>query len=416
MSIEMHLQYKNIWDKLSPIRVSDEYGADMWLAILFVVVVFWLLMRQRGSAASRNSTFSTTDIPISITVSTSSNHSDIKVQWESTGSGVRIGTNLPLPVTLSCITDLHARRIAESLESYDTYTLRGWLTTVIASNNVHCKEIDEWVTSAKPKFKAAVKQAIAASAEWSSASERDRDDLLTGFEDQAAESLAVRPASIEAALALLTEEPADVTVDDALLGRFANNMERYPVLLGALTYGPKVQVVPVGSYNRKEYEALADMGYLRRGADIDIDDILMALTLKQMNEIAGTDTPKKLTRKAPAAEFLKTLPDLRERLGKVVAFREMFQVAPIPDIDVGAIVVSYSHAQHMAQVIVDTLKSGLSLLRSIEGSQGCLIEGWVLSSGDCCPDCRKLDGKIWKRQPEKLPPLHIGCSAELNWS
>lgn len=361
--------------------------------------------------------------PVSSSVSMASNNEyDIKVMSTRSidGQGICVGTNLPLPLTLIGIHAKDASEIAEALDRYDTYTLRSKLTTLIASNNVRCKEIDAWVTAAKPQFEAAVTKAIASSAEWSSASELDREDLLADFREQAAETLAERPADVEATLTLLTEEPVDLTVDDALLAKFKDRPELYPVLLNALGYGEKVQVVPVGGYNRKEYEALAEMGYVRRGTDIPLDAILATLTLKQMNELAGADAPKKLTRKAAGIEFLKTLPDLNERLSKLIAFRELFQVDVTPletaGVQVNDLMTSYHYSNVMSALIVDTLKSGLSMMRSVENSKGCEIDSWELTASNCCPNCQNLDGKTWKRRPQKLPPFHMGCDCELFWS
>lgn len=398
----------------------------MWLTLLLVAgVVLWLVFRnQRATNSAPARTYADAQAqPISLPVSVTSNTDyDVKVlTGRSTDEhGICIGTNLPLPLTLMGLDAKDASEIADALDRYDTYTLRSRLTTLIASNNVRCKEIDAWVAVAKPQFETAVSKAIASSAEWTSASELDREDLLADFREQASENLPERPTDIEATLTLLTGEPADLTVDDALLAKFKDCPELYPVLLNALGYGEKVQVVPVGGYNRKEYEALAEIGYVRRGTDIPLDAILATLTLKQMNELAGTDAPKKLTRKAAGIEFMKTLPDLNERLSKLIAFRELFQidVAPLEaaGVQVSDLMASYHYSNVMSALIVDTLKSGLSMMRSVESSKGCEIDSWELMASNCCPNCQKLDGKTWKRRPQKLPPFHVGCDCELLWN
>lgn len=395
-----------------------------WIILLIVGMVVFFILRSR-SGSRPTSTLGQASVPATITITTSVSSGDeepkVKVAWVSTETGTQLGSNLPLPLTLTNIDTLEARHIAEALESYDTFTLRGWLATLIARKNVRCVEIDAWAASAKRRFESTVAKAIEASPDWAAAAAPDREDLLAEFQATAAENLPVRPADVEVTIGLLTEEPSDLTVDDELLSRFSNRSDLYPVLLGALSYGNKVQVVPVGAYNRKNHEELASMGYLRRGTDIPLDDVLATLTLKVMNELAGNDAPKKLTRKAPAIEFLKTLPDLSDRLAKVVAFRELFQVAPIPGVDTDAIEASYHHSGLVAQVIVDTLKSGLSMARTLsktEGyeSEGYKIENWALYAEDCCPECKKLDGKTWKRLPQKLPPFHVGCNCELHWN
>jgi len=390
----------------------------MWLVIFIVVAaVLWWFINSSSKGTTKQAKSATTDpTPVTVSLSVSQGFSSsTQVGIQPTEHGISIGTNLPLPLTLVGLDRNDAERLAKAIEQRDTYTARGWLTTLVAAKNIRCKEIDDWISSYKPKFEAAVNQAITSSQDWAVASDLDKEDLLAEFQLHAIENLSTRPSDTATALSLLTEEPSDLSVDDELLARFGDRQELYPVLLSAFSYGDKVQIVPIGSYNRKEYEELAALGYLKRGSDIDIAAILSRMTLKQMTEVAGEAATKKFTRKAAAIEFLKTLPDLSERISKVIAYRELFQVAPLEGIDVTEIAASYHYSGEVARLILNTLQSGAYVADEVARAKEFTPEGWELSADDCCPDCKKLDGKTWKRPPQKLPPFHIGCSCQLSW-
>lgn len=386
----------------------------MWLLVLIAVgVVLWAWIRYgqaMAKAAPRQARSTVVSVSAAPTVSPKE-----EVEWKPVDGGFVLGANLPQPLTLLGLSAADAKKLARALEADNSYEIRDWLVEVVARENMRCKELDDWVALSKPKFEAAVEQAKQASEGWAGASERDREDYLADFQERAARELPVRPADVEATLALLTQEPGDLTVDDKLLSRFRNEPQLYQALLWAFAGGRRVQALPVGAYRRKEFEELAARGYLRRGADIPIDDILASLTLKEMTEVAGEAAPKKFTRKAPAIEFLKTLPDLTERLGRVVALRELFQAAPPTDVDVDAVAASYRYAGRVAELITQTLESGVRSLHDRVVDADFEPTSWKLSSEDCCPQCQADNGKTWRKAPSRRPPFHIGCTSSL-WS
>lgn len=380
-----------------------------WSALLVLVVVgallwFWLRPKPKSTAAT---------VTLSVSGPSSFRDSGPTVRHEVVPGGWRVGTNLPLPLTLLGIDAADAERLAKATSERNYDAFKEQLVLLIAKKNVRCVEVDDWVADAKAKVDASVQAAIAASKEWASASELDRQDLLLAFRNSAIETLSVRP-NVEIASALLEGPPKDVTADDELVAKFSNRPDLYPVLLSAISNGNKVMVVPADGWRRKEFETLAENGYLRRGDAIPLDDALAVLTLKQMQEVAGASAPKKFARKAAAIEFLKTLPDLRARLGKVIAFRELFQLAPTDGLDTIALAQSYRYAGELARVIRKTLFSGVSSLSEAESAKEWSPEGWQLHANECCLECMKMDGKKWKRLPQRLPPFHIGCEAHLS--
>lgn len=382
------------------------------LLLIGIGVVLWLWVRHRQTSAKRPSRASHSEV-VSATASARSAYKE-GIEWKPVDGGFLIGANLPQPLTLLGINTADAKKLVDALEANRSYEIREWLVGVVARENVRCRELDQWLATYKPKFETAVEKAKQASG-WATATERDKEDYLDTFQEVAARELQVRPADVDTALALLTEEPEDLTVDDKLLARFKDEPELYRALLWTFAGGSRVQVVPVGEYRRKEFEELAARGFLRRGTDIPMNDILATLTLKEMMQVAGDAAPKKFTRKAPAIEFLRTLPDLTERLGRVVAFRELFQAVPPTNVDMEAVAASYRYAGQVAGLIAQTLESGFSSLRDRLSDVYVEPTSWELSSEDCCPRCQADNGKTWKKAPRHRPPFHIGCTSTL-WS
>ena len=153
-----------------------------WIPLLLLIaVVAWFFLRKSSQPA--NSPHQ--DHPEQATIAAPQAAPPSPVAQEpatiedpvSEGSSITIGKNLPLPLTLSGLTHADAIRLAKGLEARD-WSTRGWLTLLIARNNVRCEEIDAWVATARPKLESSIKKGIAASAEWATASELDKADIL----------------------------------------------------------------------------------------------------------------------------------------------------------------------------------------------------------------------------------------------
>jgi hypothetical protein len=79
----------------------------------------------------------------------------------------------------------------------------------------------------------------------------------------------------------------------------------------------------------------------------------------------------------------------------------------------GELAKAHAYSAEVSRVILRTLRAALNTQRLVESSKDWTVDGWELNSEECCPDCRKLHGKKWKRLPQKLPPFHIGCEARI---
>lgn len=93
----------------------------------------------------------------------------------------------------------------------------------------------------------------AQSAEWATATEKDREDLEAGFREQVIQELEVRlPCDLEV---LLENQPGDITLDDPLIDTFG-----FDVLQTYLQYvgkGDKVHRIPADHYHRQRFELMA---------------------------------------------------------------------------------------------------------------------------------------------------------------
>jgi len=388
----------------------------MWLFWLIVgaVIVFWMLMKSKANQGRPSASVSAPSVKISVSSRNESEDRPTKVDYQPTADGgFQIGASLPFPLTLYGLDRDDAAKLASAMEQGQEYEIGEWFGHLVAEKNVRCKELDEWLADAKPAIAKLVAQGAQSSAEWASATELDKQDMLAEFQDAAVNELAVRPGFVDSATTLLFEEPHDLTVDDALLAHFKDNPKTYQSLLYAISAGSKVQAAPAGDYRRKTFDELTEKGFMRRGQEIPLEDVLAGMTMKQMQEIAGADAPKKFTRKAQAVEFLMSLPDVRQRLEKAISFRELFQLKPIEGIDLNELANAHAYSAEVARVILRTLRAGLGTQRLVDSSKDWEVDGWVLESEECCPSCRKNHGKTWKRLPQKLPPYHIGCEARI---
>lgn len=383
----------------------------MWLFWLLVigVAVWWHLSKKEKSSSSQ-----VASPTIKFTIS-----SDIP-KYEEVSVGVRetpdggfiLGQDFPFPITLYGITREDADEIVATLDMGNDYSRYEKFIQLVARKNIRCKELEAWITESKVQVRNYVKAHILANEEWKTASALDKQDILQQIQLEAVNQLDIRPADIDATITLLLEEPTDITADDALLEMFKDRPDTFKSLLGILDSGTKVKKISSDDCYRKAFENLHKQGLMRRGSEIPMEDILASMTMKQMQEIAGSDAPKKFTRKTQAIEVLMALSDLQDRLGKVMSFRELFQLKPIDGLDMNAVAKSFAYSTAAAKTIHRTLSRSYKA-QSIRVNEPDQEEGyeWRLESEYCCPSCKKKHGTKWKHRPSQFPPFHVGCDA-----
>lgn len=191
----------------------------------------------------------------------------------------------PLPLTVVGAD----RRLAEQLKSL-LGTREYWsqkvpeVALLIAQHNLRFREVDLFVSQHKRQFDTDVSRQVAASTEWLAASEKDRADLRSEFEEKALEDLGISIGRVDLG-ELLTGQPSAFDEDDELVRRFAGAAELYSFYLAQLGRSTSVVTVKADDYGRKSWEQLVEKGLARRGRDIPVQLLLECLKLKELNEL-----------------------------------------------------------------------------------------------------------------------------------
>jgi hypothetical protein len=391
------------------------------LAIIILIVV-WLFIKKKSSIARMETT--KLDIPEpKITVSIRSTPSD-SFDNPNTGSvtmthdsGWILNPRSTFPLTIYGVDQQIANELKRLLEagySLGTYAHARTIIPIIARSNLRCKEIDDYVKKFKPQYFSKIEELKRSSGEWASASVRDQDDLLVSFREQAVDSLDIRPYCD---LEILFEcEPTDAMVDDALIDRYSyDNLQLYLRYAGNLD---KVRIIPAGHYERGGFEKLVEKGLAIKSTDISLHGVLETLKLKEMNDLVIDLNQKPFGRKSKAIEFLMNLPDIQQRLSKIMAFRELFQLKPLPNefsnIDLRKISDAWRYVNEIANIIAHTYVMGGYATRNMCQEQDNLsyIKGWELSPVNddaTCPYCKRAASKSYSKKQGPKVPLHIGC-------
>ncbi len=389
--------------------------------IIVVLVLIWAYSRRQSSRARASAKFTRAEIvpriSVEADVQSKTEHPDTAELTRTTDGGWTLNPRSTFPLTIYGVDESAAKEFntlldqAYSRHDY-AYTLN--LVEFVARTNLHCKEIDHYVNEFKAQYVDTIEELKRSSAEWATASELDQEDMLADFRDEAIGSLAVRPDSD---LQVLFEcEPADATIDDALLSRFGyKNLDLY---FRHAANMDKVRAIPTEHYERAGFENLVELGLAIRGSDISLSAILEALTLKQMNDAVADLTQKPFGRKAKAVEFLTTLPDVKERVNKVVAFRELFQLRDLPvefsHIDRGKITDAWKYANEVANIISRTYIGAAYETRDRDqyGEVPPYVLGRELSpinDDRTCPHCERAGVKKYSRTQRPTVPLHLAC-------
>lgn len=394
------------------------------MGFLFILVVtvlaIWVISQANKSSESKSSSSTANDLGLTITVQSGS--SGISTPPINTGAikagrekGWIINPRSPFPLTIvdaNRDTAVELKRLLD--ERVNGVAGRGDrdLIEYVAKTNIRCKEVEEYVESYKPKYEARIKQLIAACSDWATASERDKEDLLTGFKMEAQESLHVRPyIGVDE---LFDGRPEDLTVDDALLERYGFGTARF--YLRHSDNLSKVHIAPADHRDRSRFDALVEAGLAKRGADISLDLILAGLALKDLNAIADGIAGGPFKRKAKAVETIMGLPDARERISRNVSFRELFQLVPLPaefsGIDLKKVAASWRYADYLAELLSHTYTMGAYSIRDNDTHRSDdFIKGWRISDADdtnTCPYCKEAAKKVYPRG-SKPTPFHLGC-------
>lgn len=393
------------------------------LAVVLLVVVV-LAVRNLGRQMRRAASESLRQQPPSVSLSVSSSESSVLIP--NTGPVKAVGEtgwwllnpDGGAPVTVTGVdrsTADEMKRLLDRGYREPAYQHTRELTAFLLRTNARWVELEDYIERARGLYQRAIADQQHASTEWQTAGERDREDLRAEFQRAAIQTLDVRPF---ADLTVLLEDvPTDATLDDLLLQQYGFDALR--LYLRYVRPRNPVRNVPADSRERGGFENLVKVGLARRGTDIPIQDILETCTLKEMNEMVSDPALPPFRRKRVAIDHLVALPDSQARLGRQLAFRELFQLLPLPEqfahIDVGKLAQTWRHTHEVADLMQRTYVFGgwaaqqRATVLSMMGKRPLYWRVHPVADDVTCPACRRA-GQVGYRQ-DAMPrePLHPGC-------
>jgi hypothetical protein len=398
-----------------------------WLVIvvLGVVAYYWFKSKTAKKAQSIQRAAQPVVVPeVKVTFTTSFSRSNREAEPPrdvgeliGQGDGVWVlNPKSPLPLTVVGA----ERPVAEQLKAL-LGTAEYWsqkipdIALVIAQHNLRFREVDVFVKQYRGRFDAEVARLTAASSEWNGATEKDRVDLRTEFEEKALESLGISVGRADFGL-LLAGQPSDFSEDDQLVRLFAGDATLYSFYLTQLGRSATVVNVKADDYGRKSWEQLVDKGLARRGRDIPMQLLLEGMKLKELNELLVGVVPKPLGRKAKAVEAALALPDLQDRLSARISFREMFEAMAPSDLDVQKLVESFRYSTALAAVVQQTYYTAIKTLDAVDERrrESGIYDAWEITNWeDPVPPCAATVCRKYDRLPAKKPPFHVGCTCQL---
>lgn len=323
----------------------------------------------------------------------------------------------PFPLTILSANKNIANQIRSILDDDQVYDYKKGdkIVAILAGLNVKIKEIEEYKKKYKPKYFQSLENQKNLSKEWNTASTLDKEDLLIEFRKNASNEIYER-AACELSL-LFENEPTDISIDDELIKEYG-----FDALKAYLRFADnvnKVRAIPNDNYNRPIFEKLVDLKLAKRGQEINIDDILPSLTLKELNSIADNQT-KEFKRKNLAIEYLLSLGDVKERLSNKISLRELFQLKPLPEkfatIELQEIAKAWQYHDQEARLIIDTFRTSLYSMRSARESSE-YVKSYSIEPLDKinpCPCAKDLSLKKFAKNNCPKLPLHMGCNCFLH--
>ena len=305
--------------------------------------------------------------------------------------------------------DLFVDALNQSINQ-SPYNMIQNLIRILIVADIRCREIDAYVDEYRPKYEKFVKELIEKHPDWKDANERDRKDILKEVCQTALGMIYVRP---DVELDHLFEYyPWDDPLPRKVLQKYPLNVISKYIRVWDEKMG--VKVIPADNADRNLYEQMIELGLAIRGRDIPTEKILTTLKMDQMREIASKFDVKIPRKKDEAAKKLSDIEGITEYLDKNVSFRELFQLAPLPeefkDVKIEKVGKFIKYCRIISDLIGRTY-----IFAYYEGrrdySDEDYIEGYKISVGDMstCPYCKEQAKKKYSKKNRPRPPFHLAC-------
>lgn len=334
------------------------------------------------------------------------------VAAQSIPGGVVLNPAGRLPITLNGLTLAQFTPVALALNNR-TYIpeVKAQLALLLAAYNATSPEIDRFIGEVARKYQVQRKELLAQQVGYETWTAADQEDLMEEVAEEAVSNLGLCIEWDDIGV-LLNEKPEDMTADDAITARFIDDPGLMQNYLGMVSSGKVRQ--PYDADDRKRLEKLVAMGLAVNGAALPLEKVLGAMLLKDIKALIEDVAPKKFTRKADAITFAMSLPDLVERIGKVLPLRASYYCPMPEDGNTEAAIQAMSYAGEYAGLIVSTLITEARTRRALQEPE---VKKWRVenSNVETCPYCvAHVDKVITARAKVALPPHHFGCSCGLD--
>ena len=167
------------------------------------------------------------------------------------------------------------------------------------------------------------------------------------------------------------------------------------------------------------FEKLSESGLAKRGNEIPNDEILLTLTLKELNEIA--DNPKKqYYRKKQAVEFILEQGNSEELIGNKISLRELFKLNPLPEkynsINLNELSQTWRYHEEEVKLLTETFRNSFYSWRELKEDKEYIKSYTVepLHNENVCPKAIECSKKKYSKNSPPKVPFHIGCDCYLN--
>lgn len=393
-------------------------------ALITIIIIAFVIYLIYKAAKPKKKTNHKNEAPFDIKITTSTgglSNGEIELEKfppiKQDENGYWI-LNPEAPLELTLLTkdkDLasEVRALLDSEEKRD-YQKSDIFVELFAVNNLKIKEVEEYKEKYKSQYFNKIQDLIEASTEWEKAGDKDKEDLMKEFREEAIKDIYERA---ECDLATLFEcEPTNMNFDDEIIKTYGfKNIQFYLRNSDKLD---KVRVVPNDNYSRPIFEKLHELGLANRGYDLPKDEILKTLKLKELNAIAQ-NPDKEYKRKNQAIEYILSKDNVEELIGKHISLREIFKLKPLPakyeNLDLQTLENTWSYHRQEVKLLMDTYRNSYYSWRDLKNNEYVKnYEVEPLNKENPCPCAKDLSQKKYPKNKPPRIPYHVGCTCFLN--
>lgn len=387
-----------------------------FIIIAVLVSIFFFIRYFQGKKKIESSKESLSSPSIDITLTSIPDESqDYHEPIKQANGGWVINPGTPFELTvLDC--NFETASLVRDLCNKNDSQASHELLALFATNNIRIKEIEAYKHKYAPVYFQRFEELRSASIEYQDADPKDRADMEEEFKITAQDCLYELPQYDVYKLFV----DVDITIDDDLLQRYG-----FDCLEAYLSYYGKIGSVVTASkdaYYRAAFEKMEGKGMAIRGKDIPVTEILNAQNLKTLNAIAS-NCEKEFKRKNQAIEYILGDNESISRIGKLVAFRELFKLIPLPNeydgLDLEAIFRIWECHRVEIQLLMRTYNDSVYQWKRLKEEDGSRTRLYKTCKVSCTNDrCKCAQDRMKQTYSVENPPqtpCHIGCSCWLDF-